>query len=1164
MSDKGSVFQKGGGGTNFEQYVQSAFLTTLIVRGNIPCFTSAQITEIAFQSTNWGYQTDDLLVIAKSDLREHRLLAQIKHNLTFSDSTSNSIFKDVMTAFWADFNNTKIFNKENDRLIIIKSGLTLSERNHIRSLLNWAKTHNNEIDFFTEACRIEAKKEYITLFQSVLKKANNGKDLLVKELWQFLKCLDILEYDFLNEGSVDESNFINLIKLSKNCTTSTGEKEIWDSIYALAAKYNKDGGSVSFEGICADEIFKHFDILKLNPLSKSIQKLKSDSRLILNPLINTIGGLHIGRTDLQSLILNSINANQLTIITGNPGVGKSVIVKDLFEKDFSESSVFVFRADQFNEPHLANVFSKIGIHESIEDIISCLSLLPEKIIMIDSLEKLLEGDPENAFKQLLYLLSVYPDIKIVTTSRKYAVDLIIHKFGIENILYNKIEIPELTEEEQAILSKAFPQLLPLLINPKIKLLLRSPKYLDFSIKSLRIDSEDLSSISLSDFKRKLWNDIIEDSTTRQKGLARKRNNAFLNIAIKRAKKMQLFVEPDDNQEEAIDALVKDEVIIQQEGDYKFSPSHDILEDWALIRYIESKYEDSSIPKKLFESLGNEPAIRRAFRLWIEDNLIEDYQKISDLISSTLSNNSIEKYWSDEVIVAIFKSADCATFFNTLQVKLLEDNGKLLNRCLHILRTACKESISTTILIPQGSGWREMLVFLKLHINRLDKYRLSIANFLLDWEYRLLFLSTIDEFEIDSAKSLTIYYLDQIESEDAFWLNETNLEKGKELISLLYNLANISKTEISNLTERAFSVQHDKINWRLGSFYENVIEKLLSGIYSRKIVKELPELIVKTAWREWKLKIPEKSIGADESYFYHRNGVLDTEDCWGIEDKRSFFPSGVYNTPIYNLLFHHPFIGLKFITEFINYSIEFYVNAKCNYKHEIVEIEINLNDGTTRKEWGSWELWAAYRGISVTHYALESILMSLEKYLLEIAAIKTEISRKNIQFIFGYLLQNSNNITICGLLTSVAIAYPEEVGNELLPLLSVKEFYQWDLNRSLQEHSALAPMDMKISFAQKERHRLNQLPHRKKFTRGLTDFIVDYQFNIRTLNKDILKVFDNLKVKYPNEDVIWKKTLTEIDIRNQQIGEYDAKLGGFPKFLNSFGINSKINPSFCCG
>ena len=158
---------------------------------------------------------------------------------------------------------------------------------------------------------------------------------------------------------------------------------------------------------------------------------------------------------------------------------------------------------------------------------------------------------------------------------------------------------------------------------------------------------------------------------------------------------------------------------------------------------------------------------------------------------------------------------------------------------------------------------------------------------------------------------------------------------------------------------------------------------------------------------------------------------------------------------------------------------------------------------------------------------------------------TKISRKNTQFIFRYLLQNSNNVAISGMLTSIAIAYPEEVGKEMLPLLTVKEFYEWDIRRSSGEHSAFSPMDNEILFAQKERHRLNQLPHRNKYFRGLSDFIIIYQFNIRTLNKEIHQIFDKLKGKLLSDEVIWKKILTEIDVRNHQIGEYDSVLGGFP-------------------
>lgn len=1142
MSEKGSVFQKGGGGTNFEQSIQTAFLTTLIIRGNAPCIPNNEILEIAFQTTNRGYETDDLLVVAKSSIGQHRLLAQIKHNLTFS--IKNDTFKEVISAFWKDYNNTSIFDKINDRLLIIKSGLTKEEKNHVKSILNWAKTHSSETDFISEVKRIKAKNDRLDVFRDSLKEANDNKGLTDKELWGFLKCLDVLEYDFLNEGSVDETYFLNLIKLSKNNSTTANEKEIWNSIASYVAKRNKDGGSISIESIQKEDLYKYFDTRKLNPFFKSVEKLRSDSEVILKPLKNTIGDFHIERKDTSELIIDSINSSQFTIVTGKPGVGKSAAVKDVLTRDYFSASVFVFRADQFNSPHIANVFSRQGVNETIQDIFSCISLIPEKIIVIDSLEKLLEGDPENAFKQLLTLLKEFSDIKVVTSVRKYAVDLIVQKFGIEQGEFNNIEIPELNDNELKLVSDKFPQLVSVFKNQKLKALLKSPKYLDFALKSLDKESEDLSAISITDFKKKLWNNIIEDITTQKDGLPRKRNNAFLNVAIKRAKEMKLFVEPDDNLEEGIEALERDEVIFQEQGEYKFSPTHDILEDWALIKYIDTKHTDFPTPKELFNNLGNEPAVRRAFRLWIEDNIVDNNEKISELINSTLVDNTIEKYWADEVLIAIFKSQNSSAFFSSFHDKLIENDGELLNRSIHIIRTTCKESNNSSLLLPVGSGWAEIIFFIEKNIHLLDRFKLSVINLLLDWEYKLLFQLEIPQSELYAVKKLIMYFLNQVETGDDFWHEEYISGKSKELITLLFNLADISKNEITALVERSIKAKESNGNWKLNSFYKSVVNKCLSGLSSRQLVKELPELIVSTAWHEWKLKLRDKN-DSDSRFGLSFNNRLRDDECWGIPDKHSFFPSGVYKTPIYNLLFNHPIIGLKFITEFINYSVEFYVNAECEYKHKVDEVEIELNDGTIKKQWAAWELWAAYRGISVTHYALESILMSLEKYLIDTASIKSETSRKNTQFIFNYLLKNSNNVAISGLLTSVAIAYPEEVEKEMLPLLTVKEFYHWDSSRSLQEHSALSPMDNRISFAQKERHRLNQLSHRKKYTRGLSDFIINYQFNIRTFNKELHQVFDRLKEKSSNEDVIWKKILTEIDIRNHEIGDYDEALGGFP-------------------
>jgi hypothetical protein len=1152
MSDKGSVFQKGGGGTNFEQLVQTAFLITLIIRGNVPCIASGELSEVALQVTNRGYETDDFLAIAKSINGEHRLLIQVKHDISFT--AENQIFKEVITAFWKDYNNTLIFDKTKDKLIIVKNGLTKDERNHLKSLFNWASNKVDETDFISEVNRINGKKKRLEVFREVLKEINNNTALNDKELWEFLKCVDVLEYDFLNEGSIDKTYFLNLIKLGKSKNSTATEKEIWDSVLSYISTLNPNGGSVTLESIKDKDLFKYFDNIQLSPYFKAVRKLRLDSKEILRPIKTSIGKgeneFQLPRTEAREKILEALSSSQLTIVTGKPGVGKSAEIKEILQKDFPNASIFVFRADQFNESTLANVFSSQGVNETIQDVFSCISLIPEKIIFIDSLEKLLEADPECAFKQLLALLKEHPEIKIIASSRKYAIDLITLKFGIDKNDTSIIDIPTLDETELKLVSEKFPQLNSVLKNDNVKKLLQSPKYLDFSILAISKTNDDYANVSLTEFKNKLWNSLVVDSTNTKNGLPIKREEAFKEIAVKRAKEMKLFTKPAKSDAEAIACLENDEIVFQENNNRKYAPTHDILEDWALVKYVSSKFEDFPKPKELFGNLGNEPAIRRAFRLWIEDYMIDNSSKINELIQATVSDQAIEKYWADELLVAVFKSENSNSFFTFFEKELLANNAVYFNRCLHITKTCCKESEQkandSNLLLPIGSGWKEAIFFIQKNITQLEAIKISILNFLTDWYYRLLFqYNKIENTELEAAKSITLHYLKEIEEEKDFWQEENAKNKSKDLITILFGLVDISKEEIKQLVARAFANKENQGSWRLNSFYENVIESCLSGVGNLRLVKELPEFIVEIAWKYWKYIPPKKEYVLKDKYGILARNSLREEECWGIKDRHYFFPSGIYKTPFYNLLWIHPMIGMKFIVEFINYSVEFYVKASCKYKHNISQIEVELNKGTVLEKWAAWELWAAYRGSSVTNFALESLLMSLEKFLLETAKRKTEVSKKNLKCIFDYILKNSNNVAPLAVLTSVTIAYPEEVEEAMLPLLSVREFYEWDLSRALQEHLTLSPMDNQISFAQKERWESNQLPHRKKYQRGLRDFILDYQFNIRKLNKEIHQILDKLKTLHHNNDIVWKKNLTEMDIRNHKVRNYDEKLGGYP-------------------
>lgn len=1142
MSEKGTVFQKGGGGTNFEQSIQTAFLVTMLVGGNVPCLPSSRISEIALQVTNRGYETDDLLVITKSEDEEHRILIQIKHDILFT--VNSKICKEVFTDFWKDFNKTELFDKSKDKLIIVKSGLTKNEKNHLKALFNWANTHSSASDFISEVNRIKAKREQLDVFRTILKEANNNVELTDETLWEFLKCVDVLEYDFLNEGSICKTYFLNLIKLCKSESSIISEEDIWNSIYSYVSEANPNGGSFTCDSIKSEDFYKNFDVKSIIPYNKAIKKLLNDSVSILQPVKSTIGIenniIHFQRTELIDEILNSINSSQITIITGKPGTGKTAAIKDLLNKNYSNANVLVFRADQFNEPTLANVFTQLGINESISDIFSSISLISDKIIFIDSLEKLLESDPDCAFSQFMTMIKTFPDIKVVLASRKYALDLISIKFNISFYNSQIIEIPLLDDDNLNEVSDKYTNIESLIKNDKIRELLRCPKYLDFALRAAYKSKNNLSDISIAGFKDLLWNTLVVNSQNTRNGMPIKREKAFMDIALKRAKEMKLFTKPDSSVDaDALVCLENDEIIFQENNNRKYSPTHDILEDWALVRYVAEKFDEYLGPE-FFINLGNEPSIRRAFRLWTEDYLNNQNHKIVELIKISLESDSIEKYWTDEILTAIFRSDNSDCFFKALEKELLLNDAELFDKSMHIIKTCCKEILvsnnNNTNLVPIGDGWSCALSFINKHIEQLNNKRLSILTFMSDWYKKLLFkYNDVNEEEKKNAKSIVLYYIKEFE----FGIHALEDIKLDFLVSILFDLSSVSKEDIESLIDRCCD-NKEKL-WTLKALYKVVKKRILSGIGNFHFLRDFPEIVVKFAWKEWRYYLREDG---NDDIIPHR---LYENECWGIKNG-NFFPSGIYKTPFYNLLKIHPIEGIKFIVEFVNYAVDFYTNTYGNnyYKHNITKIDIVIYDNRISSIYASEELWLAFRGHSVTSYLLESLLMSLEKYLLEMAANNSDTSYTILDYMFEYILENSNNVAPIAVLSSIIMAYPIKVGKKMLPIFSVKEFYTWDLTRALKDHSPLAPIDFEIVIAQEERHNSNQLLHRRKYSRGLLDFVLDYQFNIRILNDDLFKIFDVLKEKSDNsEDIVWKKNLIEIDIRNQKIGEYDPKLGGFP-------------------
>jgi hypothetical protein len=84
---------------------------------------------------------------------------------------------------------------------------------------------------------------------------------------------------------------------------------------------------------------------------------------------------------------------------------------------------------------------------------------------------------------------------------------------------------------------------------------------------------------------------------------------------------------------------------------RFTPSHDILEDWALTRNIQQKWLSASNPNEFITSLENSPALTRAFRIWQEEFYRNEPQLSISMAHSIVVDPEIEDNWKDVILIA---------------------------------------------------------------------------------------------------------------------------------------------------------------------------------------------------------------------------------------------------------------------------------------------------------------------------------------------------------------------------------------------------------------------------------------------------------------------------------------------------------------------------------
>ncbi len=241
-------FSTGGGGVNFEQKVQSSFLALFLMGGTFPIMGRSDCIKVSLQSRRQGLQTDDAVVTFRGEnQQEYKLLAQIKHKLTFTEKDEQA--KEALEQAWVDFTSPGKFDPKNDRIVIITGALSQTLIDHLKPLFDWARTSENEKDFMN---RFEEnageKKKKLGSFRAIIQRIVKA-EISDKQFWEFLKVLDILDYDLDHTSGKDEASIITQLSAHLVDRSQANSNRVWQEICAEVARFNSRAGVLTADNL---------------------------------------------------------------------------------------------------------------------------------------------------------------------------------------------------------------------------------------------------------------------------------------------------------------------------------------------------------------------------------------------------------------------------------------------------------------------------------------------------------------------------------------------------------------------------------------------------------------------------------------------------------------------------------------------------------------------------------------------------------------------------------------------------------------------------------------------------------------------------------------------------------------------------------------------------
>jgi tRNA A37 threonylcarbamoyladenosine biosynthesis protein TsaE len=1143
----------GGAGSSFEQKVGAYWLVQLLVGCIPPVFVDCIVQRVAFQTEHHGWSTDDLLITCADGADQtKRLVAQVKR--TFTVSASDEECQKAILDFWKDFNNPQVFAPHDLFLLITQRG-TNTLLDHFGGLLDCARSARDAVDFerrlttpgYVSAKSVAYADEIVKIITTV-ESATTDRNTL----WSFFRSLHVLSLDLTADAGQAEASMKSLLAFTARGQDGIGAADAtWNALLNEAG--NAAPAARTYEFTDLPDVLRERHSRIETKDQRSLNALRDHSSMILDGIVSTIGEeFHLERASLHRLALEKLDEAQVLLVSGPAGAGKSSIAKEiarLFQKDHL---VYCFRAEEFAVPHFDNTLQNSQAALNAEGFRALLAAQDRKVVLVESVERLLEKSTRDAFSDFLQIVFRDKSLRVILTCRDYSTELVrtslLEGARVPHVILN---VPELSDQELDEASTMFPLLGIPLAKPALRNVLRNPYVLG---RALQISwrSEAVLPGSEREFRLLFWREIVRADHQAFDGMPSRRERTFGQIALNRARSLTLFVPRMGLDDTAVDALRRDSLIaVSESSASQIAPAHDVLEDWAILQWIDDIYEShtTNIPG-FCEALGSYPAIRRSYRKWISELIDVDASRAENLFLECLAPQ-IPAWFRDDTILSFLRARGAADFLRSHQNDLFRDERQLLHRAIHLVCVGCVktpdwlEGQGLLLAVPDGDAWSALLGLIHSHLAEFTTEESQILLRLLEDWVKTVSLSEPHPPGLEAAAEIVSWLIPHFDN----YRSEDSLKRALRVIAKIPTGAPLRFTEL---------FRSQTARRRDGYAAEELRSIVLAGYEGGATARDLPDLVIAILEREL---LYRKADLDNESRFSHH--LLDLEPIFGLKgQKLEYFPASAARGPIFSLLQFHPDKTLASLARIFNHSIDWYIHPRIVDRLEPArEMTLKFPDGTTKKQWCNARLWNLYRGTSVGPYSLQSFLMALESWLLAYA----KWFPSSLDATLMRILKDNACGAVTAVVASVVVSQPRICGEALLTLLSCRECIFFDIERMVGDaHTPSKILGMMHNRPENgiytaERESADSLEHRRSHLELAVLNGQGPELAVR-----IQQLLDEHRAALPpieQQDEghrIWRLSLQRMDLRKYSIRESEASEKAGP---DGVGQNSDSHAIF---